>query len=105
MNSKLSYVLAGLFVVALGLALIAGVLWLTTGGPPKDYDLYRVYMTESVSGLSIDAPVKYKGVNRGRVQFVGLDPDNPERVRLELLVLKGTPITADTVATLEVQGL
>ncbi len=37
--------------------------------------------------------------------YIGLDPNNPERVKIELVVLKGTPITADTVATLEVQGL
>ncbi len=105
MTPKSSYVLVGLFVLLLGVALIAGVLWLSTGGPPKDYDFYLSYMTESVSGLSIDAPVKYKGVNVGRVRDIRLNPDNPEEVRLLLVVLQGTPINAETRATLEVQGL
>lgn len=105
MKARTSYVLVGLFVLLLGAALIATVLWLTTGGPPKDYREYYVYMTESVSGLAVDSPVKYKGVNRGRVRRIELDPDNPELVRLTLLVLEGTPVNVDTVAVLEQQGL
>lgn len=105
MTPKSSYVLVGLFVLILGFGLIGGILWLSTGGPPKDYEFYLVYMPESVSGLSIDAPVKYKGVNVGRVRDIRLNPDNPEEVRLLLVVLEGTPVNADTRATLEVQGL
>ncbi len=105
MTPKTSYVLVGLFVLMLGLALIATILWLTTGGPPKDYREYFVYMTESVSGLAVDSPVKYKGVDRGRVRRIELDPDNPELVRLTLLVLEGTPVNVDTVAVLEQQGI
>lgn len=105
MKARSSYVLVGLFVLLLGAALVASILWLTTGGPPKDYDFYLVYMTESVSGLNIDAPVKYKGVNRGRVREIELDPENPERIRLLLVVLDGTPINSETEATLEYQGL
>ncbi|NNF60558.1 MAG: MCE family protein [Gammaproteobacteria bacterium] len=105
MTPKSSYVLVGLFVLILGVALIGGILWLSTGGPPKDYEFYLVYMPESVSGLSLDAAVKYKGVNVGRVRDIRLNPENPEEVRLLLVVLQGTPVNADTTATLEVQGL
>jgi phospholipid/cholesterol/gamma-HCH transport system substrate-binding protein len=100
-----SFVLVGLFVLLLSTALVAAVLWLTTGGPPKDYDFYITYMTESVSGLSIDAPVKYKGVNVGRVREIGLNPENPEEVRVKMVVLEGTPVKLDTVAELSTQGL
>lgn len=102
---KTSYVLVGLFVLLLSTALVAAVLWLTTGGPPKDYDFYVTYLTESVTGLSIDAPVKYKGVNVGRVREIGLNPDNPEEVRVKMVVLEGTPVKRDTVAELSTQGL
>ncbi|MEO1575936.1 MAG: MlaD family protein, partial [Pseudomonadota bacterium] len=105
MKAKTSFVLVGLFVLLLSTALVAAILWLTTGGPPKDYDFYETYMTESVSGLSIDAAVKYKGVNVGRVREVGLDPGNPERVHIKMVVLEGTPVKEDTVAELATQGL
>lgn len=105
MNTRTNNVLVGLFVLLLLGGFIAGVLWLSTGGPPRDYDYYLTYMTESVSGLSVDASVKYKGVNVGRVREIKLNPDNPEEVRLLLMVLEGTPIREDTVATMEFQGL
>ncbi|MFK8013966.1 MAG: MlaD family protein [Gammaproteobacteria bacterium] len=105
MKAKTNFVLVGLFVLLLSTALLAAVLWLTTGGPPKDYDFYVTYMTESVSGLSIDAPVKYKGVNVGRVREIGLNPENPEEVRVKMVVLEGTPVKQDTVAELATQGL
>lgn len=105
MNTRTNNVVVGIFVLLLLAAFIAGVLWLSAGGPPRDYDYYLTYMTESVSGLSNDAAVKYKGVNVGRVREIKLNPDNPEEVRLLLMVLEGTPIREDTVATMEFQGL
>jgi phospholipid/cholesterol/gamma-HCH transport system substrate-binding protein len=105
MREKTHYVLVGVFVVALGLALVGIVLWLGGGGPGRDYEEYVVYMQESVSGLSRDNVVKYHGVDVGRVHEIGLDPERSERVRLLLQIEKGTPVREDTVATLETQGL
>ncbi|MBN4073861.1 MCE family protein [bacterium AH-315-E07] len=105
MNSKVSYVAVGLFVLALGAALIAGILWISTGGPRQSYDSYVAYMTDSVSGVSRDGAVKYRGVDVGKVTELVLDPDNPERVRVLLKIEQGTPIKEDTFATLEMQGL
>lgn len=105
MRSKGQYILAGLFVLALGMAFIAGVLWLGAGGPGRDYRIYAVYMAESVAGLSRDGAVKYRGVDVGRIRSIELAPNNPELVRLLLEIELGTPVKQDTVATLEVQGL
>jgi phospholipid/cholesterol/gamma-HCH transport system substrate-binding protein len=105
MNGRVNYILLGVFVLLLSVAMIAVVLWLGSGGPRKDYDRYLVYMTESVSGLSKDAAVKYRGVEVGRVRKISLDPDNLERVQLVLEIQRGTAIKEDTHATLETQGL
>lgn len=105
MKNETPYILMGLFVLTLGTALIAGVLWLGTGGSGRDYPLYTVYMAESVAGLSRDGAVKYRGVNVGRIRAIGLAPNNPELVELVLEIEPGTPIKQDTVATLEAQGL
>ena len=105
MTGKTNYVLVGLFVLVLTLTLIAGVLWLGSGGPGRVYDEYLVYMQESVSGLNRDNVVKYHGVNVGRVRAISLDPERAEEVRLLLEIDRGTPIREDTVATLETQGL
>ncbi len=104
METKVNYTLVGLFVLLLGAALAAGTLWLSAGGGyRKVYDTYLAYTGESVSGLNFEAPVKYRGVEVGRVKRISLDQG--ERVRLELEIERGTPIKTSTVAVLRVQGL
>lgn len=106
MEEKVNFAVVGVFVLALGAALIAGVLWLSSGGAyRRAYDSYQTYMTESVSGLSRDAPVRYRGVEVGRVRRMALAPGHVEQVQLTLDIERGTPLKQDTVAVLRVQGL
>src|SRR3990172_5337725 len=97
--------LVGVFVLVLGAAFIWGILWISAGGKPQYLDWYLVYMSDSVSGLNVDASVKYRGVDIGKVEQLDIDSKNPEHVRLLLQVRQGAPITEDTVARLEYQGL
>lgn len=105
MTTKNTYIRIGVFVVALTSALIWGTLWLSAGGAPGEFDFYTTYMNESVSGLSPDAALTYRGVNVGKVREITIDPNNPNRVRLMLQVKHGVPIKQDTEATLAMQGL
>lgn len=98
--------MVGAFVLLLGAILIVAVLWLASGGNlQKKYDLYLAILEESVAGLNLNAPVKYNGVDVGKVQSIQLDPVNPERVQLIFAIERGTPIKVDTVAVLKTQGL
>ena len=106
MEEKVNFAVVGIFVLVLGAALIGGVLWFSSGKSyNKVYDIYQTYMSESVSGLNLNAPVRYRGVEVGRVQRIRLAPDNVEQVQLTLGIVHGTPIKADTVALLQTQGL
>ncbi len=102
----MNYAAVGAFVLVLGAALIAGVLWLASGGNwQKHYELYQAALDESVAGLNLNAPVKYNGVDVGKVQDIALDSANPQRVNLLFAIEQGTPIREDTVAVLKTQGL
>ena len=102
----MNYALVGAFVLLLGAVLIAGALWLASGGAfQKKYDLYMAIEEESVAGLNLNAPVKFNGVDVGKVREIRIDADNPERVRLLFAIERGTPIKNDTVAILKTQGL
>lgn len=106
MESKVNFTIVGLFTLTLVAALIAILLWLGTGGRYyKVYDTYYAYMNESVSGLNLNAPVKYRGVEVGNVRDISLDPANSEKVRLLLKIDRGTPVKEDSVAVLRSQGL
>ena len=102
----MNYAVVGAFVLGLGAALVAGLLWLASGGAfQKQYDLYRAIVNESVAGLNLNAPVKFNGVDVGLVRRIDLDRANPARVRLVFAIERGTPIKVDTEAVLKTQGL
>jgi phospholipid/cholesterol/gamma-HCH transport system substrate-binding protein len=105
MESKINYVIVGLFVVLLTAGLLGFAYWLASEGGREDYIDYHVYMQESVAGLSADAAVKYRGVDVGTVKRMLLNPDNPEQVLLVLRIKQDTPVTTDTRATIRFYGV
>jgi phospholipid/cholesterol/gamma-HCH transport system substrate-binding protein len=106
MDDKVNYSLVGAFVLVLGAALVLAVLWLAAGlGSRRAMDAYQAVIEESVAGLNVDAPVKYLGVDVGKVSRIAVDHQNPLQVRLQFLIERGTPIKHDSVAVLKSQGL
>ncbi len=106
METKVNFAFVGIFVLVLGLVLVAQALWLASGGAfQKKFDMYLAVEDESVAGLNLNAPVKFNGVPVGKVQRIWLDPGNPERVILLFAIEHGTPVKADTEAVLVTQGL
>ncbi|MFZ6748166.1 MlaD family protein [Undibacterium sp. Ren11W] len=106
MDSKVNYAAVGVFVLSLAALLIAGILWLAAGsGNKKDFGVYLSIVNESVAGLNVDAPVKYMGVDVGKVKGIHIDPSKPEEVQLLFAIENGTPIKVDTEAVLKTQGL
>jgi phospholipid/cholesterol/gamma-HCH transport system substrate-binding protein len=59
----------------------------------------------SVNGLDAGAPVRLNGINVGRVANIQQNLENPQEVRLLLQIQQDAIIRADSVASLEMQGL
>lgn len=106
MEEKVNFALVGVFVLVLGIALLGGILWFSSGKSYGTvYDIYQTYMKESVSGLNLNSPVRYRGVEVGRVRKIALAPDNVEQVLLTLEVEHGTPVKINTLAVLQSHGI
>lgn len=105
MEKKINYAIVGLFVIMLGATWLAISLWLALGDFSTQYTTYRAYMNESVSGLYLEAPVKYRGVEIGKVKSIKLNPSVPGQVQLLLDIEAGVPLKEDTIAVLTVQGM
>jgi ABC-type transporter Mla subunit MlaD len=74
MSAHISYFRLGLFVLV-GLALIViGVVVLGAGALMKPTVPAETYFNESVQGLDVGAPVKYLGVEIGKVSWIGFVP-------------------------------
>lgn len=65
----------GLFVTCgIGMVFLA-VIWLGMSRYFKKGQYYATYFNESVQGLDVDSPVKYRGVSVGRVERIVVAPD------------------------------
>lgn len=105
MEPKTNYTLVGLTVIILLSSLLSMGLWLSVGFGQKSYKTYTVYIHEPVTGLSVEAPVKYNGVPVGFVKKIALNDEDPTEVRLSLSIEEDIPITTSTSATLISQGI
>ncbi len=106
MEKRLSYIIVGAFVLVLSLSLFAFLFWLAKyGNKSVEYDYYKTYFNESVSGLNIESFVKLKGVEVGRVRKISINKNNSEEVEVLLEIQKNTPVKEDTYAMLDSQGI
>ena len=105
MESKVNYSIVGLFVVLLVFASMATGWWLHTGGGNRQYDPYLVLATDSVTGLNSDSRVYYHGVDVGYVDHIRIDRENPDNIRIRLLIDHTVPIRDDIRAQLQPQGV
>jgi len=105
MNNRVNYAGVGL-IVLLGFALMMGfTYWMLKPTVDEDVEKYTIYFDESVLGLNLDAPVKYRGISVGKVAHMNINPQNSEQVEVTVTVLKSTPVKVDTVAKLTAQGI
>jgi phospholipid/cholesterol/gamma-HCH transport system substrate-binding protein len=103
MENKAHAIAAGIFVVAVTVLLVVLAAWLTRDTGVRD--LYEISTRETVTGLQAQAPVRYRGVDVGKVASIGFDPQVQGNVLLRLEIDRDAPVTRDTFATLSFQGI
>ncbi len=103
MESKSHALIAGVF--AIGLAILAGALALWLGKDEIQRTPYTIATLLKVSGLNIQAAVRYKGIKVGKVTDIDFDGKVPGQLLLSLDIVSDTPITQSTYATLGYQGV
>jgi phospholipid/cholesterol/gamma-HCH transport system substrate-binding protein len=103
MENRAHALAAGLFTLLLGLAVVATAMWFR--GSAVEEDSYTLMSRVSVSGLNLQAPVRYRGLDVGKVTSIDIDPLNPGAILISIAVRTGTPITRSTFAQLAAQGI
>ena len=69
---KLSYFKIGIFVISAIVIVVLGVVVLGVGTIFQKRSLIETYIDESVQGLDVGSPVKFRGVPVGRVEEISL---------------------------------
>lgn len=104
MASQRTKFAVGLFISSgLGIAILA-IIWLGMSHYLEKGQYYVVYFDESVQGLNKDSPVKYRGVQIGRVDSIGVAPDF-KLIEVILKIEYHRPLPEDIVAQLKSIGI
>lgn len=105
MEREANYAAVGAFVLVVALIGTLFVLWYSDTREHRHYLRYEIYFTGSVSGLDKGAAVRYLGVGVGRVVDIRIDPRDSSRVEVIVDIDATTPVSDQTVAQLQLQGV
>lgn len=103
MENRAHALAAGLFTLLLAAALVATGIWFRKDNIRLAH--YVITTTSSVSGLRLEAPVQYRGVEVGRVESIRIEPGMSGRVNIRIGVQEDAPVTKSTYAQLGYQGV
>ena len=105
MERDAKYATIALFALACVAAAVAFIWWYSGRGDQRDYQTYEIYFQGTVSGLSKGSPVRYLGVDVGRVTYLGVDKADPGQVKVISDIDSSAPISGGTLAKLGLLGL
>jgi phospholipid/cholesterol/gamma-HCH transport system substrate-binding protein len=105
MDRDANYVAVGAFVLLVIAMAVSFVLWYTNQQDKRIYLRYEIYFAGTVSGLTQGSPVRYLGVDVGKVYRIMIDPQQRNRVLVIADIEATAPIDRRTQASLSLQGV
>ncbi|HEU4603227.1 MAG TPA: MlaD family protein [Steroidobacteraceae bacterium] len=105
MEREANYVAVGAFILLVLAMGVGFVVWYSDASDGIEYKLYEIYFAGSVSGLERGGPVRYLGVDVGRVRRMSIDTKDPSRVMVVVEIDEDAPISSATRASLGLQGV
>lgn len=103
MENKSYALAAGLFTLLLGAGVIVAAMWFS--GRTEVQQTYFLESRFPVTGLNLQAPVRLRGVDVGKVESIRFDPEDPRLILIGIAVNSATPLTRGTIGQLGSQGV
>jgi phospholipid/cholesterol/gamma-HCH transport system substrate-binding protein len=103
METRSNYAIVGAVVVALIVAIFAGIIWLADLSSSND-QRFDIFFKQSITGLAVGSPVAFNGVPVGKIEEIKLLPDTPQYVRVRISIGKEVPVLKGTTAAVEGVG-
>ncbi len=103
MENRSHALIAGLFTLVFALAAVLAVWWFS--GTREEMQTYLLETRGNLTGLNVQAQVRYRGIRAGKVISIRPDPADPAVLLVEITVGRQYPLTDRTVAKLNHQGI
>ena len=103
MENRSHALIAGFFVIALGVC-VALTGWWFSGRGEETRD-YLIVTKGAITGLNPQAQVRYRGIRAGKVEDISLDPADPRNILILIRIDDDIPMTKGTTAQLNSQGV
>ena len=103
MENRAHALIAGLFLLLLGSAAVVSLWWFS--GRSEETNTYIVETRRNVTGLNLQAQVRFRGIRVSKVEMIQLDPADALNTLITISVRRDIPITRSTVARLGYQGV
>ncbi len=105
METRAHFVLIGAFAMGVIAAAAVFVVWLAQVRFAQEYTEYDVVFNGAVRGLSPSSEVRFNGIRVGEVTTLSLADMNVGQVVARIRVDAATPVSVESVAQLEPQGI
>lgn len=103
MENRSHALAAGFFVLLLGCAAALALWWL--GQTDDKVDVYVLETRKNVTGLNVQATVRYRGIRAGKVETIVTDPNDARIILVRITVDSRFKLTKGTTAQLGYQGV
>lgn len=103
MENRSHALIAGFFVIVLGLCVALTGWWFSSRG--EETRDYLIVSKGAITGLNPQAQVRYRGIRAGKVENIGLDPADPRNILILIRIDDDIPMTRGTTAQLYSQGV
>jgi phospholipid/cholesterol/gamma-HCH transport system substrate-binding protein len=102
MENRSHALAAGIFVIALGIA-TALAAWYFAG--KRESDFYLLETRKNVTGLNVQAQVRYRGIRAGKVDSIEQDRSDPRVILVKISLDPRFRLTKSSTARLGYQGI
>lgn len=103
MENRSHALMAGLFTLLFVLAAVLALWWFS--GTRELTHSYLLETRGNVTGLNVEAQVRYRGMRAGKVVRIAQDPLDPALLLVEITIGRHYLLTDQTVARLNYQGV
>src|SRR6185437_12760506 len=101
METRAHYVAVGAFVLTMVFSAFVAALWFGGVELTTHYVRYLAYFHGAVTGLTKGAAVEYNGIPVGKVSNIRIDPEDVERIEVEMEIDDNVVIKSDAKAEVQ----